>query len=89
MESEEKRGISLLDKVLRKELLILLVGLFILGSGFYTGEPMQYFWGVTIIIGAVVLHLVRKKDWKQHWEDQERLHRAMEERRRRQKGEGE
>lgn len=89
MENEEKRGNGLVDKVLRKELLILLVGLFTLGSGYYTGEPMQYFWGVTIIIGAVALHLVRNKDWKQHWEEQESLRRAMEERRRRQKGEGE
>jgi hypothetical protein len=78
---------SLLSRLFCKELLILLVGLFMLGSGFYTGEEMQYFWGGTIIIGAVLLHFVRKKDWKQHWEDQERFHQAMEERRKREKGE--
>ena len=87
MENEENNGKnSLAAKIFRKELLILLVGLFTLGSGFYTGEPMQYFWGVTIIIGGVALHFVRKKDWKQHWEEQERLKEAMEERRRRQRG---
>lgn len=68
-----------------KEALILLVGLFMLGSGFYTGETMQYFWGITIVIGAVGLHLVQKKDWKKHWEEQEAMHRQLEERRQRQK----
>ena len=52
---------------------LFLAGLFSLCSGFYTGEPMQYFWGVTIIGGSVVLHFVRKKDWKKHWEEQEDL----------------
>jgi hypothetical protein len=88
MENEAKAGGSLASGILCKELLILLVGLLILGSGFYTGEAMQYFWGGTIVIGAVALYFVRKKDWKQHWEEQERLAQALEERRRRQKGEG-
>lgn len=87
MAAEESNKVSLVEKVLRKEVLIFMVGLFTLGSGFYTGETMQYFWGVTILIGAVALHLVRKKDWKQHWEEQERLRQAFEERRR-EKGEG-
>jgi hypothetical protein len=88
MENETKVGGSVVSRILCKELLILLVGLFILGSGFYTGEAMQYFWGGTIVIGAVALYFVRKKDWKQHWEEQERLALALEERRRRQKEEG-
>lgn len=89
MDNEEKVDNSLAGKLFRMELLILLVGLFALGSGFHTGEATQYFWGVTIIIGAVALHFVRKKDWKKHWEEQERLKEALEERRRRQKGGGE
>lgn len=89
MENENSNENSLVAKILRKELLILLVGLFTLGSGFYTGVTMQYFWGVMIIIGAVVLHFVRKKDWKQHWEEQERLAAALEARRKRERGEGE
>ena len=63
------------------ETLILLAGLFSLGSGYYTGEPMQYFWGGMILTGAVALHFVRKKDWKKHWEEQEEMQRLMEERR--------
>lgn len=85
MGNEEHNDNSLAAKIFRKEVLIFAVGLIMLGSGFYTGEPMQYFWGGTIIIGAVALHFVRKKDWKQHWEDQERMKEAMEERRRRER----
>ena len=88
MTSDGNNKETLATKLLSKETLILLVGLFTLGSGFYTGEPMQYFWGITIIIGAVVLYFVRQKDWKKHWEEQELLRQAMEERRRRQKEEG-
>jgi len=87
MGNGEHKGNSLASKIFSKELLILLVGLFTLGSGFYTGEPMQYFWGGTIIVGAVALYFVRKKDWKKHWEEQERLKEALEERRRRKRGE--
>lgn len=63
------------------ETLILLAGLFSLGSGYYTGEAMQYFWGGMIICGSIALHFVRKKDWKKHWEEQEEMQRLMEERR--------
>lgn len=62
------------------ETLILLAGLFSLGSGYYTGEAMQYFWGGMIICGSVALHFVRKKDWKKHWEEQAEMQRLLEER---------
>ncbi len=55
------------------EALLLLMGLFMLGSGIYRAETMQLFWGGMIITGAVALHFVRKKDWKKHWEDQEKM----------------
>jgi hypothetical protein len=38
-----------------------------------------------IICGSVALHFVRKKDWKKHWEEQEAMHRHLEERRRQQR----
>ncbi len=88
MTSDGNNKETLAAKLLGKETLILLVGLFTLGSGFYTGEPMQYFWGITIIIGAVALYFVRRKDWKKHWEEQELLRQALEERRKRQREEG-
>jgi hypothetical protein len=83
MDENKKEKRSVVDRLLCKESLIMLVGLVVLGSGFYTGEPMQYFWGATIIVGAVILYFVSKKDWKKHWEEQEMFRQAMEERRKR------
>lgn len=60
------------------EILMPLVGIFILGSGIYRGEAMQYFFGGMIIAGSVALHFVRKKDWKKHWEEQEAMQRRYE-----------
>lgn len=79
--TENKQQKSIIDRIISMETLILAAGLFSLGSGYYTGEPMQYFWGGMIICGSIVLHFVRKKDWKKHWEEQEEMHRRMEERR--------
>jgi uncharacterized membrane protein HdeD (DUF308 family) len=73
MADMDKQNTSLFDRILRKEWLILLVGIFFLGSAYYTGQSMQYFWGIAIICGAVALHFVQKKDWKKHWEEQEEL----------------
>lgn len=82
MNEKEKQEISLIGRIFSMEALLLLMGLFSLGSGIYTGAAMQIFWGVTIACGAVVLHFVRKKDWKKHWEEQEEMGRRLEERRR-------
>lgn len=82
---ENKEQKSLVDKILSMETLIFLVGIMLIGSGFYTGEAMQYFFGGTIICGSIALHFVRKKDWKKHWEEQELLQRKYEERLRQEK----
>lgn len=81
MADAEKQEKSLVQKVFSMETLLFCVGIFSLGSGFYTGEPMQYFWGGMIISGSIVLHFVRKKDWKKHWEEQEAMQRRYEARR--------
>jgi hypothetical protein len=73
MAENEQKDKPLVEKLLSMVTLLFLAGLFSLCSGFYTGEPMQYFWGVMIMGGSVVLHFVRKKDWKKHWEEQEDL----------------
>ena len=83
-----KQEISLVGRLLCMETVLLLMGLFSLGSGIHTGESTQLLFGVIITIGAVVLYFVRKKDWKAHWEEEERLKLAREERERRAKGEG-
>jgi hypothetical protein len=37
---------------------------------------MNIFFGIVIIPGVFLLHLVRKKDWTKHWEDMEAEHKA-------------
>ncbi len=70
---KETQEISLIGRILCMEALLLLMGLISLGSGIYTESAIQLFWGGLIIVGAIALHFVRKKDWKKHWEDQEKM----------------
>jgi hypothetical protein len=87
MNEKETQEASLIGRIFCMEALILLMGIISLGSGIYTGESIQLFWGVLIIAGSVVLHFVRKKDWKKHWEDQEKMQLIHEELKRRKKEE--
>jgi amino acid permease len=72
---------TLLGRLLSLETLLLLIGLVFLGSGSYTGERIQLFWGIMISIGSLILYFVRKKDWKKHWEEQELMKQYLEEKR--------
>ena len=81
MTAEEKQKKTLVQKIFSMETMIFLVGLYILGSGIYRSEPMQYFFGGMILCGSIILHFVRKKDWKKHWEEQEAMQRRYEARR--------
>jgi len=46
-------------------------GLFSLGSGVLQEKLMSVFWGVMILAGLGILVVVRRHDWKQHWESLE------------------
>lgn len=85
MSDKGKQEISVLGRLFSMEFLLLLMGLFSLGSGVVYHKPTQIFWGVTIGGGAVILFFVRKKDWKKHWEDQERMRVAYEEARKKER----
>ena len=90
MDNEQQPGrATIAGRIFSMETVLVLVALFFLYSGWQTGEATQLFWGIMIGLGSVALHFVRRKDWKQHWEDQERMRQALEEARRREKGEGE
>ena len=65
-EKKEKSGISPM------EIMLFLAGIFFLVTGCVRHDELPIFWGVLIITGSVVLHFVKKKDWKKHWEEQER-----------------
>jgi hypothetical protein len=85
MNPVNKQGRSLLDRLFSMEGLLGLIGLFCLVSGLVTGEIMPIFWGVVVVAGLTVLHLIRKKDWQAHWEEMERQRTLHEERERRRK----
>lgn len=80
MDDKEKQEISIIGRLISMEALLVLMGLVSLGYGIAGGQVMSIFWGAVILVGAVVLHFVRKKDWKKHWEEQEEMRRRYEER---------
>jgi hypothetical protein len=82
---KEKQEISVIGRLLSIETLLFLMGIASLVSGIKTGEEMQLFWGGLILTGSVVLHFVRKKDWKKHWEEQEQFKQLYEQRERERK----
>ncbi len=68
-----KQEISLIGRLFSIEAFLILMGIVSLGYGIVNGTSINIFWGVMILGGSVVLHFVRKRDWKSHWEEQERL----------------
>jgi len=84
-EQQQKQKRPLATRIFSTEGVLALVGLYCLGSGAVTGEVMSLFWGGTILVGLVILHLVRKKDWQAHWQELERERARREEYERRRK----
>ena len=78
MDEKEKQEISLIGRLLSMEALLILMGIVSLVYGIVKAQVMSIFWGVMILVGAVVLSFVRKKDWKKHWEEMEGAQRRYE-----------
>src|ERR1700674_431025 len=70
---KEKQEVSIIGRLFSIEALLVVMGLVCLVSGIMTGASIQLFWGAMIIGGSVILFFVKKKDWKKHWEEQERV----------------
>lgn len=68
MNTSTKPERPLLARILSMEGALAAFGLYSLISGLWQGDLIPVFWGVTILIGLVVLMLVRRRDWKRHWE---------------------
>ncbi len=79
---KEKQEISVVGRLVCMEGVLILAGIAFLVMAAVRQDAMALFWGVMIIGGSVVLHLVKRKDWKKHWEEQERMHLAYLERKR-------
>lgn len=67
LQTEQKK--SLIDRILSIETGLLLVGVASLVYGIAYRETINIFWGLMIVPGVFVLHKVRKKDWKAHWQE--------------------
>jgi hypothetical protein len=78
MDEKEKQEISLIGRLISMEALLILMGIVSLGYGIRNAQVMSIFWGVMILVGAVALYFVRKKDWKKHWEEMEGAKRSYE-----------
>lgn len=68
---KQRQEVSLIGRIFSIEALIFLMGCLSLYFGISQKKPLSIFWGVLILCGFLVLRLVRKKDWKKHWEDLE------------------
>ena len=73
MSTTEKPRKSLLARIVSLEGAMAAFGLFSLVIGLWEGEVLQIFWGVMILTGLCVLILVRRRDWKKHWEEMEAI----------------
>jgi hypothetical protein len=76
---KQRQEVSLIGRIFSTEALIFLMGCLSLYYGVTQHKTISIFWGVMILCGFVVLRLVRKKDWKKHWEDMEAEKKAREE----------
>jgi len=70
-ENKARQEVSLIGRLFSMEALILVMGCLSLVYGFSEEKPLNIFWGVVILCGFFVLRMVRKKDWKKHWEEME------------------
>ncbi len=75
---KQRQEISLIGRIFSMESLIFLMGCLSLIYGIAEAKPMNLFWGVIILCGFFVLRMVRKKDWKKHWEEMEAEQKARE-----------
>ena len=62
---------ALLARIISLEGAMAAFACYSLYSGMVTGEALQLFWGIMILGGLCVLTLVRRRDWKRHWEEVE------------------
>jgi Flp pilus assembly protein TadB len=73
---KEIQEASLIGRILSMEAFLMLMGIASLVFGIVNDKYMSIFFGVVIIPGVVLLHMVRKKDWAKHWQEMEAEHEA-------------
>jgi len=72
---------SLARRIFSAETMICCVGIACVVYGVADGlRVMPLFFGLCIVLGSVLLHFVRKKDWDAHWAELDRVRQAHEQR---------
>lgn len=87
-DAKERQESSLLGRILSLEAALMLMGFVSLIYGLMKGVQINIFFGAMIIPGVVLLHMIKKKDWKAHWAEMEEHQRLMQEREEERKREG-
>lgn len=85
-EAKQRQETSLIGRIFSLEVALFLMGVASLVYGLINGIESNIFFGLMIIPGVFVLHKVKKKDWKAHWdslEEQKRIEHERDEERRR------
>lgn len=67
-QEKAKQEISLIGRLFSLEALIVVMGITSLVYGIIRKQSINIFWGIMILCGFVVLILVRRRDWKKHWD---------------------
>ena len=73
MTTPDKPKRPLLARIISLEGAMAAFGLYSLVTGLRDGEEIQIFWGVMILVGLCILIVVRRRDWKKHWEEMEAI----------------
>jgi len=71
MSATEQQKRPLWARIISMEGAMAAFGIFSLVSGIKEGNELYIFWGVMILTGLSLLVLVRRRDWKKHWEEME------------------
>jgi hypothetical protein len=75
---KEIQKASLVGRILSMETFLMFMGIALLVYGISHEATMIIFWACVIIPGAIILKVVRKRDWTKHWQEMEAEHKARE-----------
>lgn len=84
-DSRELQEASLIGRIFSLEAVLLLMGIACLLYGIINRLATSIFFGIFIIPAVFLLHRVRRKDWKAHWQEMEEQQKREQERRRAEK----
>ena len=73
MNTTDRPRRPLLARLISLEGAMAAFGIYSLSTGLWHGEEIWIFWGIMILTGLCLLALVRRRDWKKHWEEMDAI----------------